>query len=157
MGLVMAVHEELPNASHILCKFHLTDNWQLRAGKYGLKEALIGEKAHFSEFWVLLKGLLYFDLSDEYTLAVVRDILEDFIVMAREKNMDRNSYLQNFYRNYLDKIYLTPDTRSYHPRAVSGNLYKQFLDCNYTSSTSDAEISHKQINSLFDDVALSKR
>ena len=101
--------------------------------------------------------MLYFDLSNEYTLAVVRDILEEEIVIAREKNIDKHTYLENYWRNYIDKIYLNAQTRSYQPLALSGNVYKQFLDCIFLTSTGDAEVAHKQINSLLDNVALSIR
>ena len=90
-------------------------------------------------------------------MGVVRDILQDYVDMAREKNIDRHSYLDNFWRLYIDKIYLNEKTRTYRPEAMSGNLYKLMLDANYITSTGDAEISHKQINSLLGNIAISKR
>ena len=157
MALVESIHEELPTTPHVLCRFHLLDNWQNKAARYGIKELLCGEKAVYGEFWKLLKGLLYFDIANELTLAVVRDILEDFITRARETNMDRHSYLENFYTNYIDRVYLNPQTRNYRPQAVSGDVYKLFLDCNFITSTGDAECAHRQIKSLLDNVAFSKK
>ena len=147
----------LPTTPQVLCKFHLLDNWQIKAGSYGIKELLSGDKPVYKEFWSLLRGMIYFDLGNEYTLGVIRDILEEFVITAREKNMDRHSYLENYWRNYIDKIYLNEKTRHYRPEAVSGNLYHLMLDANYVTSTGDAEASHKQINSLFDNIALSKK